>query len=69
MFHIYLKTTPAAVSTGIRRLATEQKLWAFGGSAPADVPGYRALELSVGDATLEFTADEVAQVVRSLLAA
>jgi hypothetical protein len=69
MMHIYVRTTPAAVTAAIRRLAAEDKLWAFGGSAPAEVPGYQALELSVGDATLEFSAKEVGRVMSMLLPA
>ena len=67
MMHLHLRTTEAAVTRGIRRLATERGLWAFGGSAAVGTPGIRALELTVGDATLAFTADEVAEVVRELL--
>ena len=67
MMHLHLRTTEAAVTAGIRRLATERKLWAFGGSATLDTPGLRVLELTVGDATLAFTPDEVADIVRELL--
>jgi len=69
MMHIYLRTTPAAVIAGIRRLATEQRLWAFGGSMAADVPGYRSVELTVGEATLGLSPEEVANVVRALMPA
>jgi hypothetical protein len=42
-------------------------MWAFGGSEPLDTSGLRRVELSVGDATLAFTPDDVADVVRELL--
>ena len=67
MMHLHLRTTEAAVTAGIRRLAAERKLWAFGGSATLDTPGLRRLELTVGDATLAFTPDDVADVVREFL--
>ena len=67
MMHIYLRTSAADVIDGIRRLAAEDKLWAFSGSIPADVPGYRRLELSVGDATLAFTPRQVADVISAFL--
>lgn len=67
MMHIYLRTTADAVIAGIRRLATEQRLWAFGGSLAADTPGYRRVELYVGDATLTFRPEEVAGAVSALL--
>ena len=66
MMHLHLRTTDAAVTAGIRRLATERRLWAFGGSAPLDTPGLRR-ELTVGDATLAYTPDEVADIVRELV--
>ena len=67
MMHLHLRTSDAAVTAGIRRLATERSLWAFGGSAPLDTPGLRGLELTVGDATLDYTPDEVADIVRELV--
>ncbi len=67
MMHIHLRTTPAAAIAGIRRLATEERLWTWAGSMPTDTPGIRRVELTVGDATLEFAPDEVAAVVRALL--
>ena len=67
MMHIYLRTTPAAVMAGVRRLATQQRLWAFGGSVAADTPGIRSVELTVGEATLALSPAEVASTVRALL--
>jgi hypothetical protein len=67
--HVYLRTTADAVISGIRRMATEEHLWTFGGSQPADVPGFRSVEVSVGDATLAVTPGEVAAAVRQLLPA
>jgi threonine aldolase len=69
MMHVYLRTTPDAVLSGIRRMATEEHLWTFGGSQPADVPGFRWVEVSVGDATLSATPGELASAVRQLLPA
>jgi threonine aldolase len=69
MMQVYLRTTPDAVISGIRRMAAEERLWTFGGSQPADVPGFRWLEVSVGDATLAATPDEVVAAVRQLLPA
>jgi len=67
MMHIYLRTTKDAVTAQIRRLATEDKVWAFAGSADAQVPGYQALELSVGDATLDFTPEEVVAIIAGFM--
>jgi threonine aldolase len=67
MMHVYLRTTEADVTAGIRRLATERKVWTFGGSGTSEAPGLRAVELTVGDSTLGFTPDEVADIFRELL--
>ena len=67
MMHIHLRTTAAAVMAGVRSLATEQRLWAFGGSAAVGTPGIRSVELTVGEATLALSPEEVAATVRALL--
>jgi threonine aldolase len=69
MMHVHLRTTEAAVTAGIRRMALEQRLWTWGGSSPTETPGYRRVELTVGEATMTFTPAEVADAVRSLLPA
>jgi threonine aldolase len=67
MCHLHLRTTPADVVAGIRRLAREDRIWAWGGSVPTDTPGIQRVELFVGEATMGFTPAEVGRVVRSLL--
>ena len=67
MMHVYLRTTEADVTAGIRRLATGRKVWAFGSSGTSEAPGLRAVELTVGDATLGFTPDEIADIFSELL--
>jgi threonine aldolase len=67
MMHLHLRTTPATALTGIRRLASEQRLWTWPGTWATDTPGIRVVELAVGDATLKLTTDEVAAAVRDLL--
>ena len=69
MMHLHLDTTAAVVTAGIRRMATEERLWTWGGSSPTDTPGVRRVELTVGDATLAMSSEEVADVVRALLPA
>jgi hypothetical protein len=50
-------------------LATEERLWAFGGSMASDTPGFRRVELYAGDATLALTPQEAAAAIRALLPA
>jgi threonine aldolase len=67
MMHLHLRTDRASAIGGIRLMATEQRLWTWGGSMSTDTPGTYRIELNVGDATLEFTPAEVATAVRALL--
>ncbi len=69
MMHLHLRTTPAAALAGIRRLATEQRLWTWSGTWSTDTPGIRIVELSVGEKTLALTPREIAAAVRALLPA
>ena len=69
MMHLHLRTTAADVTVGVRRMATEQRLWTWGGSSPTDTPGVRRVELNVGDATLQLAPPEVVAAVRALLPA
>jgi len=65
MMHLLVATTPRRFADGVRALATEQSVWAWGESMPTGDPDVRRLELSVGDATCTFSAAEVAAVVRT----
>jgi threonine aldolase len=67
MLHIHLRTTIAAAAAGTRRLAKEERTWAWGATVPTDTPDIRRVELSVVEATLEFSPAEVARIVRFLL--
>ncbi len=69
MMHLHLRTTAEAVIAGVRRMASRERLWTFGGSAPTDTPGIRRVELYAGEATLTFTPPEIAAVIRELLPA
>lgn len=54
---------------GVRRLATQEPLWASGGSMAADTAGFRRVELYAGDATQALTPEEVAAAIRALMPA
>jgi hypothetical protein len=68
MFHLHLRTDAETFRTNRRRLAEDQKLWVWRDSTSSPMPGWRRLELTVGDATLEFTPEQVAEVVAELRA-
>ncbi len=69
MLHLHLRTTEEAFAGAVRRLATEERTWTWGSSYATGQPDWRAVELTVGDATLGFTPDEVAELVDRLLTA
>jgi len=69
MFHLYLAGGRDALVAGLRRVATEQAVWLWPSVGPADVPGWHVVELSVGDATLDFTPAEVRALVAEVLRA
>jgi threonine aldolase len=67
MMHLHLRTDADALRAGVTRLATEDKLWVGWRSAPSALPGWRRIELTVGDATLEFTPERVRDIIASLV--
>jgi threonine aldolase len=67
MMHLHLRTDADTYRAGALRLVTEDKLWVGLRSAPAELPGWRRVELTIGDATLAFTPDEVAAIYAGLL--
>lgn len=68
MFHLQLRTDAERFDAARRRVAEEQKLWLWRASSSSALPGWRQLELTVGDATLAFTPEQVAEVVAALVA-
>ena len=63
MMHLKLRTTAEHFLDVARDLAESERLWTWPDSVPADDPAARSVELTVGDATMEFTPDEVAKIV------
>jgi hypothetical protein len=67
MMHLHLRVDEKAFLAAARRIAEEQSLFTWTGSVATDSPSVRAVELTVGDATLAFTPAEVARVVQQLV--
>jgi threonine aldolase len=68
MMHLLLRTDADAYRSAALRLVAEQKLWVGLRSASCELPGWRRIELTVGDATLDFTPDQVRDIIASLVA-
>jgi hypothetical protein len=67
MMHVHLRTDADALRASATRLAKEDKLWVGLRSAPSALPGWRRIEFTVGDATLEFAPERVRDIVASLV--
>jgi threonine aldolase len=67
MMHLHLLTDAETYRAGALRLVSEEKLWVGLRSATAELPGWRRVELTIGDATLDFTPDQVRDIYASLL--
>ena len=67
MMHLHLRVDETAFLAAALRIAREQSVFTWPRTVPGDEPGIRAVELTVGDATLEFAPDEVATIVRQLV--
>lgn len=68
MMHVIIEATRTEVEERIVRLAEEQGVWTFGYVFASDAPALQRLEFSVGDATLEWTPDEVRDLLIRLTA-
>jgi threonine aldolase len=67
MMHLHLRVEEKAFLAAARRIAEEQSIFTWSRTVPGDTPSIRVVEFTVGDATLEFTPDEVAAIVRRLV--
>ena len=67
MFHLYLRVEPAAFAAAAKRFAEEDDLYVWPTSYSTVRPRWQAVELSVGDATLQFTPTEVRDVIAALI--
>ena len=68
MFHLVLHRDAAALQAAALRLARDDGVWTWGRFYPTEIPGISRTELSVGDATLEWTPAEFRSVIAPLLA-
>jgi threonine aldolase len=67
MFHVRLAVSAEGLEANIRRLATEQRLWTFQRAMTTGDPAVQRVELSVGDATLQFEPAELATIFAELI--
>ncbi len=68
MMHLHIKVEEAAFLRAAVQIAESEGIFTWAATSPGLTPSTRVIEFTVGDATLEFTADEVAGVVGRLVA-
>jgi threonine aldolase len=69
MMHLLLNTTQDGFVAAARRLAAEQRIWAWPKAMTTVDPGVQLVELSVGDATCELEPDQVRDIIAALITA
>ncbi|HEV3211871.1 MAG TPA: beta-eliminating lyase-related protein [Acidimicrobiales bacterium] len=69
MLHVRLSTTLDGLRTGALRVARSERVWTFARPFATEGARLQRCELSVGDATLELSASEVAELLAQLAAA
>ena len=67
MMHLHLRADEKQLHAAMLRLAEEQSIWTWADSSAAQTPSVRIVEFTTGDATLEFSAGEVAKIIDGLV--
>jgi threonine aldolase len=67
MMHLHLRVDEKAFLAAAHRIVQKQGIFTWPRSVPGSAPTVRVVELTVGDATLEFKPDEVAAIIRQLV--
>jgi threonine aldolase len=67
MMHLLVRASADDLTAGIRRVAQEQGIWTWRAPTPTGDPAVQLFELSVGDATLELSAEEVRDAVAAVV--
>jgi threonine aldolase len=67
MMHLLLSAPAEAIAERVRKLAQQQGIWTFRSSMTTIDPAVQKVELSVGDAAMALTVDEVRDAVAALV--
>src|SRR5215469_12156142 len=66
MMHVLLATTQDGFASAARKLAAEQRIWAWPKAMTTGDPGVQRVELSVGDATCALSPHQVRDIIAAL---
>ena len=67
MLHVFVRSAADRLEQAALEIAQEQKIWLVNNWTPSQIPAYQKFELTVGDASLEFSAEEVTDLFKTLL--
>jgi len=67
MMRLHLRVSEKAMRANAIRIARERRVFTWPASAPGHAPSTRLVEFTVGDATLKFSPDEVAEILAELV--
>jgi aspartate/methionine/tyrosine aminotransferase len=67
MMHLHIKVEETAFLRAAAHIAESEGIFTWAGTSSGLTPSTRMVELTVGDATLDFTADEIAGLVERLV--
>jgi threonine aldolase len=67
MFHLHLEVSAEAFESNVIEIAKDEGLWTWQSTFPSINPDWQVVELTVGDATLEFEAHEVRRIIERLI--
>jgi len=67
MMHLHLRVDEQAFRAAARRIAQEQSVYTWRRAYPGPTPSICVVEFTIGDATLQFTPDEAAQIIERLV--
>jgi threonine aldolase len=66
MMHVFLRGERERLLAAALEVAQETGIWVFRGLAPTILPAYQRLELTVGDASLDVSKEELADIFHRL---
>src|SRR6185369_7465011 len=67
MMHLHLRVDDEAFRAAALRIAREQSVFTWSSTSSTSTPSLRRVELTVGDATLQFTPAEAARIIAELV--
>jgi threonine aldolase len=67
MLHVFIRGDADRLEQAALDIAREQKVWLINSFMPSQIPAYQKFELTVGDGALEFSREEVMELLKTLI--